>query len=110
MDPRAWPERLLARDLHELRIVVRAHLLADVAPVDPVPDQRPQLVRYRSLELDRQVGDATPGVHDRSAGGIVPEEGAGGTRGDAARARAAEVNREWLVVVELHIDQDGAEK
>src|SRR4051812_11418842 len=42
--------------------VPRADELAVVAAVDPVADQRPQLLRNGALVLDRQIGDAAAGV------------------------------------------------
>src|SRR6185503_4847749 len=53
-------EVLLAGRLREA--IPRAHQLAVVAAVDPVADERAQLLRDRALVLDRQVGDAAPRV------------------------------------------------
>src|SRR5438270_12977635 len=53
-------EILLGRGLCEA--VPRAHELTVVAAIDAVANQRTQLFRDGALVLDRQIGDAAPGI------------------------------------------------
>ena len=81
--------------------VPRTHLLTDVAPEHPVPDERPQLHRDRAPMLDRQVRDAAARVDDRRAIRVTPEQRTRRTRLDARVARAAAVGGERRVVAAI---------
>ena len=78
----ALPERRLAA-LGALA-VHRAHVLADVAPEDPVAHQRPHLSGNRPPELDSQERDAAPVVDHEGR-----DDGAGRAVVDAPHAFAA---------------------
>lgn len=65
----------------------RTDLLADVAPVDQIPHERPKLPGDGALVLDGQVRDAAPRVDGEAVG----RDGPRGAGGDAAAAGAAAV-------------------
>src|SRR3954467_12822764 len=60
VEPMARREIILGRGLREA--VPWTDELTIVAAVDPVADERPQLLRYRALVLDGEVRDATAGI------------------------------------------------
>ncbi len=69
----------------ELRKAVpRADQLAVIAAVDAVANQRPEFGRNRSLQLNRQVGDAASGIN-----GIGLNNGPGRTDRHAGHALSA---------------------
>src|SRR3954470_2779598 len=106
VEPMARREIILGRGLREA--VPGTDELAIVAAVDSIADERPQLLRYRALVLDREVGDAAPGVE-------LIRTGNGPRRADvdAALARAAVlrcggIDRQRQVGVDLAQEKPGA--
>src|SRR5260370_1230801 len=87
--------------------IPRTHILTDVAAEHMVSDFGAILLRDGAAHLDREVGDAQPGIE--SIGRAVGHDRRGWAGVDAARARAAAVR--WRRIrLDLHRNQQLAEE
>jgi len=82
---RARSERRIGSRPGELH-VPRAHVLAHVAPEQPITDERPLVRREVAAMLDREIGDAAARVHH-----VRRDEGVGRAGIEAAPAGAAAI-------------------
>ena len=80
-------------------MVVRAHLLTNVTPINQLTDLSTQIDRDLSLELDREIGDASRGVEHARRG-----QRARGTCVDTTSTRAATIARERRIGLEIEIE------
>src|SRR5207247_6644960 len=80
------------------------NILAVVATIDAIADQRAQLPGYRSAQLDGEIGNAETGVHN-----IRRDDRPCGTRSDTTAAGAA-VILPGTVGFQLEVEEHHADK